>query len=349
MFALEDYDYPLPQELIAQHPAARRDHARLLALERGKNGFSDRVFHQLPKLLTPGDLLVVNDTRVVSARLPGRKETGGAVEVLVIEQPWRPGEDILTRTCLLRSSKPPREGTRLLFGAGGWGEVEAVQGDGRVRIRFGGCRSVEEMLDRQGRIPLPPYIRRPEGASDLDRERYQTVYAAHRGAVAAPTAGLHFTADLIARLRTAGICLAALTLHVGYGTFSPVRSRDIREHRVDGEDYEIPEETAAAIAAARAKGRRVVAVGTTVVRALESAAGPDGRVRPREGRTELLITPGFPFRVVDALITNFHLPRSSLLFLVAAFAGLDTVRRAYAWAIERRYRFYSYGDAMLIL
>lgn len=351
MFDIDLYDYALPAELIAQAPAPERDHSRLLVADRRTRTLSDHQFHELPGLLERGDLLVVNDTRVVPARLHGFKDSGGRVEVLVLECDGQVGAVEDMRRCLIRASKPPRPGGRILFRGGAWGEILEVAGEGLVTIRFGGAPSVEVLLEEQGRVPLPPYIRRHPGSRESaeDRERYQTVYARVAGAVAAPTAGLHFTKALMEALEAAGIGLAGLTLHVGHGTFAPVRSKDIRKHRVGGEWFAIGAATVEAVRRTRQAGRRVVAVGTTVVRALETAATADGLLKAGQGRTELMIVPGHCFRVVDAVITNFHLPRSSLLFLVAAFAGLDFVKTAYRRAVERRYRFYSYGDAMLIV
>jgi len=351
MFDIEDYAYELPPELIAQEPVPKRDHSRLLAVDRAKRSFSDCFFYDLPSLLREGDLLVVNDTEVVPARLFGRKETGGRVEVLVLEHP-EPGKDPGdTRACLVKASKRPKPGVKLLFESGVRAEVLEALADGVVKVRFKGPRSVDELIEEKGRMPLPPYIKRNDTTRDarLDRTRYQTVFSSKRGAVAAPTAGLHFSSELLGRLYEGGIGIASLTLHVGHQTFRPVRTRDIRDHRLGEETYRIGPEAAEAIAATREAGGKVVAVGTTVVRALESAADKSGGLPPKQGRTDLLITPGFSFRVVDALVTNFHLPRSSLLFLVAAFSGLELTKAAYRWAVKRRYRFYSYGDAMLIL
>lgn len=351
MFDIEDYDYNLPDELIAQVPLPDRDTSRLMVVDRLSGSVADRRFSDLPGLLLPGDLLVVNDTRVVPARLFGRKESGGRIEILVLEHPREETEKPETRWCLLRSSKRPRRGSHLLLEKDFSGIVENLGDDGLIQITFQGPQSIDSLLEERGMMPLPPYIRRKEKdrLSDLDRERYQTVFAERRGAVAAPTASLHFTGALLAKLEQAGISLVRVTLHVGHGTFRPVRTRDIREHRLGHEEYGIDPEAAQAITRAKKEGRRVVAVGTTVVRTLESVVGATGEVKSGTGKTDLFITPGFPFRVVDALITNFHLPRSSLLFLVSAFAGPDLIRTAYGRAIEKAYRFYSYGDAMLIL
>jgi S-adenosylmethionine:tRNA ribosyltransferase-isomerase len=351
MFDIEDYDYNLPDELIAQVPMPDRDKSRLLVVDRSTGSMKDRHFLDLPELLTPGDLLVVNNTRVVPARLFGRKESSGRVEILVLEHPDQETKTLHVRWCLLRSSKRPRKGSVLFFEKDLSGVVEDLGEDGLIKISFRGPHSVDSLLEERGKMPLPPYIRRKpkDQFSDLDRERYQTVFAERRGAIAAPTAGLHFTRELLTRLEQAGISVVEVTLHVGHGTFRPVRTRDIREHRLGVESYHIATKTALTIEQAKTEGRRVVAVGTTVVRTLESAAMARGSVKSGKGRTDLLITPGFHFNIVDALITNFHLPRSSLLFLVSAFAGVDRIRKAYQDAIAKAYRFYSYGDAMLIL
>lgn len=350
MFDLDDYNFDLPAGLIAQVPSERRDASRLLVLDRRNGAIHDRHFHDVTTLLNPGDLLVVNDTRVVPARLEGKKDTGGRVELLVLQH-GEGGRPEAVRLCLLKSSKPPRTGGQILLDNQVRGVVEEVQGNGVVRIRFNSPEALETLIDERGRVPLPPYIKRtsPDAFAALDAERYQTVYAAQKGAIAAPTAGLHFTRELIQRLEENGVAVAALTLHVGFGTFQPVRTPDIRRHRLGEEYYRIESGTAESIAKTRQRGGRVVAVGTTVVRALETAALADGSIRAVEGRTRLLITPGHSFKLVDALITNFHLPKSSLLFLVCAFGGNDMIRRAYKKAVEDRYRFYSYGDAMLIL
>jgi len=350
MFDIGDYNYELPERLIAQVPAAARDHSRLLVVGREKKSFTDSRFFDLPHLLKAGDLLVANDTEVVPARLYGRKESGGQVEILVLDHPASTKKDRDIRLCLMKSSKRPKREGGLFFDSDVSGQVEEVLDNGLVKIRFSGDRSVDALLQEKGRLPLPPYIRR-EGDSDLsqlDRERYQTVFSRNRGAVAAPTAGLHFTGELVRKLEKAGISLAFVTLHVGYGTFSPVRTKDIRKHNIGKEFFRITHETAEAIKATRKNGGRVIAVGTTVVRSLETAVDNDGVVLPGEKMTDLFVTPGFCFRAVDAMITNFHLPKSSLLFLVSAFAGIELIRQAYKRAVDREYRFYSYGDAMLI-
>lgn len=349
MWTLEDFDYDLPPELIAQLPSEHRDHSRLLVADRAAQRLTDRHFYDLADLLRPGDLLVLNDTQVVPARLRGRKETGGHAEVLVIDCGVPGQRNQLVRTCLLRSSKRPRLGSRLVFPDGVHATVVRHLPDGAVQLLFENCASVEDLLGRRGQIPLPPYIQRPDDSwSVLDQERYQTVFSQTAGAIAAPTAGLHFTPELLARLKARDIEWATLTLHVGYGTFKPVRTPDIRDHDLPPEYFLIQPDLVAAYQRCQARGGRLVAVGTTVVRALETAVR-EGALQPGEGWTGLLITPGFRFKIVEALVTNFHLPKSSLLFLVAAFGGMQLWKRSYAWAVAERYRFFSYGDAMLLV
>jgi S-adenosylmethionine:tRNA ribosyltransferase-isomerase len=348
MFSLSDYDYELPAGCIAQQPAGRRDGSRLLRLERRTGAASHHRFEEIDRFLSRGDVLVVNDTAVVPARLLGRKDSGGRVEVFLLDYAGGRRQENPSRftcDCLVKSSKPCREGTRIVFDQGLTGTILA-RGDGVCRVEFAGQEEFDTLLDRIGRVPLPPYIRRPDERAD--RAAYQTVYAAARGAVAAPTAGLHFTLPLLRRLEAAGVAIAAITLHVGYGTFAPVRVRDIRGHRMHAERYTVPPDAAAAVNAAREGGRRVIAVGTTAVRTLEFASDAAGRLYAGSGRCDLFIYPGYRFKAVDAMVTNFHLPKSTLLMLVAAFAGRQAVLEAYREAVRRGYRFYSYGDAMLI-
>ncbi|MFL6196398.1 MAG: tRNA preQ1(34) S-adenosylmethionine ribosyltransferase-isomerase QueA [Thermoanaerobaculia bacterium] len=334
----QDFDYDLPEASIAQEPAPRGE-SRLLAVGRSGPERHLRV-RDLPRLLRPGDLLVLNDTRVIPARLFGRSAGGGRMEVLLVE---RLGE--LEWDALVKPGRRARPGARIEIAEGFAAEVIDKREDGRHRLRF--PEPVEPYLERLGHIPLPPYIHRPD--TPEDRERYQTVYARNPGAVAAPTAGLHFTGDLLREIEEAGVGIARVTLHVGSGTFRPVSAERIEEHRMDHERYEIDEEAAEAIRSAREGQRRVVAVGTTVVRTLEGAAAAGGgEIRPGAGSTDLFITPGFPFQVVDALMTNFHLPRSTLLMLVSAFAGRERILAAYEEAVREGYRFYSYGDAMFL-
>ena len=351
MYSLEDYDYNLPDELIAQEPARERDESRLLCLKRSTGEISDYCFFDLPSLLIEGDLLVVNDAKVVPARLYGQKETGGQVEILVLEHPVRSnkkGQDI--RWCLVKASKRPKTGSSILFPDGLIGIVKRLGTNGKIQLRFEGKHTFNYVLKKRGCLPMPPYIKRVSNdrRSITDRERYQTIFSRFSGAVAAPTAGLHFTHDLLKSLQSLGVDIATITLLVGHDTFRPVRVKDIREHRLGIESYFVGHDSANSIEKAKKEGRRIIAVGTTVVRTLETIFKRRGEIIADSGITDLLIYPGFDFQVIDALITNFHLPRSSLLLLVAAFAGRDLTMKAYRWAVENRYRFYSYGDAMLI-
>lgn len=356
---IEDFHYDLPPELIAQHPAERRDASRLLVLHRATGVREHRQFTDLPAYLRAGDVLVLNDSRVIPARLRGRnRRTGGAFEVLLLEQnacnDWqallRPARRARPGTCIELLDLQDRP-TSIVA------EVVEKGERGEHRVRFSGVPDIFAALDRLGHMPLPPYIQRQDGAEEpQDRERYQTVYARVPGSAAAPTAGLHFTPELLERLWHQGVQVHFLTLHVGLGTFAPVRVSRVEQHVMHEERFELPEATAQAVAAARREGRRVIAVGTTTVRVLETVASwHQGEVRPARGRTRLFIYPPYPFRVVDALITNFHLPGSTLLMLVSAFAapgrmeGCELIRQTYAEAIRLRYRFFSYGDAMLIL
>lgn len=335
----------MPGELIAQEPAARRDEARLLVAGAGAMP-EHRTFAGFPALLRAGDVLVLNETRVVRARLHARREHGGHAEVLLLRPRAHAAFDPSAREwlALVRPGRKLRAGARLTIGETG-ATIAGVLPDGPRIVRFDDGVDVGALLEMHGEVPLPPYV----GDGDAGRaERYQTVFARVPGSVAAPTASLHFTHEVLAALRARGVVLAPLVLDVGIGTFRPMAGETIDEHVMHAERYAIPAETAAAIAAAQREGRRVVAAGTTVLRALEGAALRDGRVHPGEGETDLFVTPGFDFRVVDALLTNFHLPRSTLLVLVCAFAGYERVRSAYRDAIERRYRFFSFGDAMFV-
>jgi len=343
--ALSEFDFDLPPALIAQHPAAERRASRLLHMPApdapadaaAAPTLRDLNFPDLRGLLRPGDLLVFNDTRVIKARLFGRKPTGGRIELLI--------ERVLDGNCALaqiRASHAPASGSSLYFADRA--ACQVLDRDGRFYLLEFNC-DVWALLDREGSLPLPPYIEHaPDGA---DAERYQTVYAANPGAVAAPTAGLHFDDAMLAALRADGVRLAFVTLHVGAGTFLPVKAESIAEHKMHSEVYSIDEHTAAEIAAAKAEGRRVIAVGTTSLRAME-AASQSGALVAGKGETDIFITPGYRFRTVDALLTNFHLPRSTLLMLVSAFAGHARIRAAYAHAVEHGYRFFSYGDAMFL-
>ena len=335
--SLADFDYDLPPELIAQFPLPERTGSRLLVVGGGK--LEDRRFSEIAQLLREGDLLVFNDTRVLHARLHGVKDSGGRVEVL-IERPVGKHEALAQ----IRASHAPWPGSRLVLE--GVLEVSVVAREGAFfLLRFPGTDDLVDLLERHGKLPLPPYIQRQ--AENADEARYQTVYARERGSVAAPTAGLHFDAALMEALRAKGVDFAWLTLHVGAGTFQPVRVEDLAHHRMHRERYVIPADTVNALSAARTRGGRIVAVGTTSLRALEAAA-QEGEILPGPGETELFILPGFRFRTADALITNFHLPKSTLLMLVSAFGGLENVRQAYRHALAERYRFFSYGDAMFL-
>ena len=355
---LDDFHYTLPSELIAQHPAEPRDAARLLVVDRRRGKFEHRIFRDLPEFLRPTDVLVLNNTRVIPARLRGEKVSGGAVEVLLLRpipsgspatreprwgEPWE---------VLVRPARRIRRGTRLKFAGGLTAEVVDSKNGGERVVSFATDRPLLEVAREIGEMPLPPYVREPLRRPD----DYQTVYAAVDGAVAAPTAGLHFTPDLLARIRERGVEIVPLTLHIGLGTFRPVSVEPIEEHRMDAEWYEVGAEAAEAINAARRQGPstglragRVVVIGTSAVRTLETVVAADGSVRAEQGWSELFIYPGYQFQVVDVLVTNFHLPKTTLLMLVCAFAGRELIMRAYEEAVRGRYRFYSFGDAMLIL
>jgi S-adenosylmethionine:tRNA ribosyltransferase-isomerase len=337
---LSDFDFELPESLIAQEPAPVRDQSRLMVLHRKTGQIEHLVFADMASVLLPGDLLVVNNTKVFPCRLHARKAGGGKAELFLLEELG------LNRwTALVKGGTA--EGRVLMLDRGLSAEVVSVNDDGTREVRFTGVPDIRTELPAIGKTPLPPYIRRE--AVQGDQERYQTVFALHEGAVAAPTAGLHFTPELLGRLASIGIESTAITLHVGPGTFQPVKADRIIEHRMLPERYEIPEQAAKAINRAVSERRRVIAVGTTSVRTIESAASDDGVVSAGRGSSDLFIYPGYRFRVTSAIITNFHLPKSTLLMLVSAFAGRDRIASAYAAAIASKYRFYSYGDAMLIL
>lgn len=339
---ISEFDYLLPQELIAQDPVRDRDSSRLMVVRLDREGFEHRRFADLCDYLKPGDALIVNDTKVIPARLMGFKETTGAqVEVLLLKQ-----LDDRRWEALVRPGKKARAGTRIIF------KKDLLQcrvlddtdyGGRVVEMDFEG--PFEEVLEEVGIMPLPPYIKKPL----LDKDRYQTVYARLAGSAAAPTAGLHFTDELLARIREMGVAVAPVLLHVGLGTFRPVKVEDITTHRMHEEYYEVPEETAAVISGARERGGRVIAVGTTTTRCLESAAAERGVLCPGSGWTDIFIYPGYDFKVIDGMVTNFHLPKSTLLMMVSALAGRDKILAAYSEAVEMRYRFFSFGDAMLII
>ncbi len=342
-----DLEYELPDALIAQEPPAARDGARLLVIDRDRGLLEHRRIVELPGLLVPS-LLVVNDTRVLPARLFGRKPTGGRLEMLLVERLTSTESGTReTWTALARGTKALRPGLSVAIeGSEMQATLRALREGGEVELELIAAEGVRAAIGRSGRVPLPPYVRREPTAEDL--ERYQTVFAASEGSVAAPTAGLHFSAELLEALGKAGHRIARVTLHVGPGTFAPLRAEDLSQHRMHAEKYEIPHETTQAILAARSEGRPVVAIGTTVCRTLESAVDEEGRIAAGSGETALFIRPPYRFRAIDALLTNFHLPRSTLLALVMAFGGTESIRAAYEEAVRERYRFYSYGDAMLI-
>jgi len=341
MYRASDFDYQLPPELIAQHPLPDRAASRLLVLDRARGEMRHLRFAELVTLVAPEDVLVLNVSRVIPARLRGTREGGAAAELLLVRE--------LPDGTWLALGHPGGKlklGRRVRFGDDSAAEIVDVLGGGLRRVRFAGRLDAQETLAIHGEVPLPPYIRRPPRPED--RERYQTVYAVHPGSVAAPTAGLHFTPELLAGLRAAGVAVAELDLHVGPGTFKPVETEDLARHPMDAERYHLSDETARIINGRRAAGGRVWAVGTTVVRTLETCADERGRINPAAGETQLFIHPPYSFRAVDRLLTNFHLPRSTLLMLVCAFGGYEAVTQAYRAAVGERYRFYSYGDAMAI-
>lgn len=353
LFARSDYNYTLPPELIAQQPENGRDSSRLLRLNRFNGDLSHHHFYDIVQFFNPGDVLVLNNTEVIHGRLYGKKTTGGQAEILILDyaeasRSFRQTGDMIC-TCLIKSSKKPKPGTEIRFHE----ELTARvlnSGEDQYRVQFFSHAGFEDILYRIGRMPLPPYIRR-NSAEELpcdDQTRYQTVYASQKGAIAAPTAGLHFTREILGQIEARSIVIAPITLHVGYGTFKPVRALDIREHRIHEEQFTIPQETAIQVNQAIKNGNRIVAVGTTCVRTLEYAANHQRQITAGSGSCNLYIYPGFRFSIVDAMITNFHLPQSTLLMLVSAFAGRTTILRAYQEAIDGGYRFYSYGDAMII-
>ncbi len=353
-YKLTSYDYLLPDELIAQHPAAKRDQSRLLELHCPDSSLRHGHFNDITRLLRPDDLLVVNNTRVFPARLHGQKKTGGKVEMLLLHFPDPAADDngqTARALTLIKSSKRPKPGSILYFGKTLTARIEKLRADGKVEVvlTYPSGQDLENLLKTLGQIPLPPYIKRPDGNTEEDEKRYQTKYACHTGSVAAPTAGLHFSDQLLAKIRAMGVNKVTVTLHVGYGTFAPVRSADIRQHEIHKEFVTVPRATAVAINRVKAAGGRVWAVGTTTARSLEFAADENGRVQPVEDFCGLYIYPGFDFQVVDNLITNFHLPQSSLLFLVSALAGKELIRKSYKEAVKKGYRFFSYGDAMAII
>ncbi len=350
--SLAAYDFELPPRLIAQEPSPLRDRSRLFVLGRRSGETAHRQFYAVVDYLREGDVLVINDTRVIPAKVTGRKGSGGRVECLVLKYPDAAVEKSYASPCLVKSSRKPAVGDRITFGEWGSGEILAPSSNGTARVLFRFPGSFEAFLRRAGQPPLPPYIRRKEEAAarqEHDLERYQTVYAEKPGAVAAPTAGLHFSPELLTRIKAKGVFITPITLHVGYGTFAPIKTDDPAQHRMHAESYCVSRETARVIREQKRKGKRVFATGTTSLRVLEYVAATQGKLTAAQGECDLFITPGYDFKIVDALITNFHLPRTTLILLVAAFAGRENILRAYREAIDQSYRFYSYGDAMLIV
>ena len=344
---LKDFDYFLPQELIAQQPLKERDHSRLMVLYRKGKRIEHSFFYNIGSYLRSGDLLVANNTRVIPARLFGKKITGGKVEILLLS----PIDKTIKKwQCLVRARKRPKDGTIVYFHPSLKGTLYQNSSEWIISFEID-QQNIEDIIEKIGHVPLPPYIKRPKDnpQQELDRDRYQTVFSSKKGAVAAPTAGLHFSDSLIESLKSKGIEIVFITLHVGLGTFKPIRTEEIEKHKMHPEYFELPEETAHIINTAKRQGCRIISVGTTTTRVLESQANPDGTVKPATGYTDLFIYPGFKFKVIDAMITNFHLPKSTLLLLVSAFAGREFIMTAYREAIAKRYRFYSYGDAMLII
>ena len=359
-FQLSAYDYYLPGKSIAQHPAAKRDQSKLYVLDCKNDRISHEKFASITRLFRPGDVLVVNDTRVFPARLPGRKQTGGRVEILLLHYPEillaqrnSKGWYCVKASALMKSSKKPKPNSLIIFGEFLQARVLQLFGNGQVQLELQYDLRQEKSLDNlftlYGQMPLPPYIKRPSGTTTEDKERYQTEYAENPGSIAAPTAGLHFSDALFHTIREQKVVITTITLHVGYGTFAPVRTEDIRSHQIHAEYIKISAETALTINEYRKYGSRIWAVGTTTARTLEFAADNQGKLQPFQGLCDLFIYPGYRFKIVDNLITNFHLPRSSLLFLVAALAGRERILQCYNDAVTRGYRFYSYGDAMALI
>jgi S-adenosylmethionine:tRNA ribosyltransferase-isomerase len=340
---LTDFDFELPDDLIAQEPLKKRDQSRMLVLDRATGALRDQSFESFSSELRDGDVLIVNNTKVFPARLNGQTEHGGRIEVFLVEQVGTAKWSVLARP-----GKRLKPGKQVFFGDELVGEVVEKTAAGQIVFEFKYAGDFEEIIDRLGQTPLPPYIKRNPDDIDSDRDRYQTLYAKERGAIAAPTAGLHFTDSVMAEIRTKGIEVKEITLHVGYGTFEPVRVDEIKDHRVSTERFEIDPKTSEELWEAKEAGRRIVAVGTTTTRALESSFEPNKGFKTGKQETDLTILPGYEFKVVDSLLTNFHLPMSSLLVLVSTFAGHDNVMNAYQHAVRERYRFYSYGDCLFI-
>lgn len=341
---ISEFDFQLPDELIAQEPLEKRENSRMLALNRGSNTWQDKNFFDLPDFLKKDDVIVLNNTKVFPARLLGMSETGANVEIFLVKEI----ENGVWET-LARPAKRLKIGKKVLFGEKLTAEILEKTEEGRCIVKFEADGNFAEVLDEVGKTPLPPYIKREKDTIDKDRERYQTVFARERGAIAAPTAGLHFTPEILQKIKSIGVQIAQITLHVGYGTFEPVRVDDLSQHSVMPEQAEISVETAQILQEAKAEKRRIIAIGTTTTRALESSVSADGNILAGKRLANLTITPGYKFRLINGLLTNFHLPQSSLLVLVSTFAGHEFIMEAYNHAVASHYRFYSYGDCMLIL
>ncbi len=341
---ISDFNFNLPDELIAQNPLEKRENARMLAVNRADKSFRDDSFFNFPACLKSGDLLVLNNTKVFPARLFGENETGAKIEIFLVRE-----LENQTWETLAKPAKRLKIGKNISFREDLSAKVLDKTEEGRVILHFSADEDFNEILDKIGQTPLPPYIKRKDGSLDIDRARYQTVFAKKRGAIAAPTAGLHFTPQILEDIKSCGIEIIEITLHVGYGTFEPVRVTDLSEHKVMPEICEISDETAEILNEAKSENRRIIAVGTTTTRALESFTGVNGKILAGKKNADLTITPGYNFKTISGLLTNFHLPQSSLLVLVSTFGGCELIMKAYKHAVESRYRFYSYGDCMLVL
>lgn len=341
---ITDFNYDLPDELIAQEPLEKREISRMLALNRLSQNWQDKHFYDFPEFLRKDDVIVLNNTKVFPARLLGNSETGAKIELFLVKELEKEVWETLARP-----ARRLKIGKKVLFGEKLTAEVLEKTEEGRCLVKFSADGNFDEILDEIGKTPLPPYIKREKDSLDQDRERYQTVFAQNRGAIAAPTAGLHFTPQILEKIKNIGVTVAEITLHVGYGTFEPVRVEDLSKHSVMPEDCEISAETAGILNQAKSEKRRIIAIGTTTTRALESSVSAEGEVLAGRRLANLTITPGYKFRVINGLLTNFHLPQSSLLVLVSTFAGYEFIMNAYRHAVESKYRFYSYGDCMLIL
>jgi S-adenosylmethionine:tRNA ribosyltransferase-isomerase len=344
LMQITDFDYNLPEELIAQNPPEKRENSRMLVLDRVQKNFKDEYFYNCPNFLRETDVIVLNNTKVFPARLFGESETGAKIELFLVQET---GDQIWET--LARPARRLRTGKKINFGEGLTAEVLDKTEEGRVVVKFNAEKEFDQILDKIGQIPLPPYIKREDGSLDKDRERYQTVFAKERGAIAAPTAGLHFTPEILNEIKNKGIEIVEITLHVGYGTFEPVRVEDLSEHTVMSERFEISQKTAETLNKAKGENRRIIAIGTTTTRALETCISKNDKFISGKQIADLTITPGYKFKAIKGLLTNFHLPQSSLLVLVSTFGGYKFIMDAYKHAVESKYRFYSYGDCMLIL